>query len=303
MRITAAVLLLALLGHAQDFERKRDVIYGRKHGLAMTMDVFSPKKDANGAAVLSVVSGGWFSSTRSIRPGFYGEYLKRGYTVFAVVHGSTPRFTIVEAANDIHRAVRFIRFKAKEYKIDPERIGITGGSAGGHLSLLIATAGTAGNPKAPDPVLRQSSRVSAVAAFFPPTDFLNWQAKGVNVLETQLMNMFKAPFDFKVFDKKTRAYVPVTDKAELKKLLVKISPVYHASADDPPTLLIHGDRDLLVPLQQSHLMKAALEKAKVKTKLVVKEGAGHGWRGMGKDLVTCADWFDTHLAKRAPATK
>src|SRR5262249_28660065 len=93
--------------------RKQDVIYGRKFGTALTMDVFTPRRDANGAAVVLAVSGGWFSSHDAIGAGlfkpFTGELLRRGYTVFAVVHGSQPRFTIPEALEDMHRAVRYIR--------------------------------------------------------------------------------------------------------------------------------------------------------------------------------------------------
>src|SRR5439155_3550362 len=101
------------------------------------------------------------------------EFLKRGYTVFAVVHGSQPKFTVPEILLDMHRAVRYIRSHAQDFKIEPERIGITGGSAGGHLSLMQGTAGDLGDPKARDPVERVSSRVQAVACFFPATDFLN----------------------------------------------------------------------------------------------------------------------------------
>src|SRR5438045_1243368 len=76
------------------FTRTEDVIYGRKFGTALTMDVLTPKSGANGAAVIWVVSGGWFSSHDAIRPPFLAELLRRGYTVFAVVHGSQPKFTI-----------------------------------------------------------------------------------------------------------------------------------------------------------------------------------------------------------------
>jgi acetyl esterase/lipase len=134
--------------------------------------VFTPRENANGAAIIWVVSGGWFSSHDFVNAGFIAEYLKRGYTVFAVVHGSQPKFSIPEVLEDMHRSVRFIRSRAEQYKIDPNRIGITGASAGGHLSLMQGTAGNEGNPEAKDPVDRVSSRVQAVACFFPPTDRL-----------------------------------------------------------------------------------------------------------------------------------
>ena len=77
---------------AADFTRKEDVVYGRKFGTALTMDVFTPKANANGAAIIWVVSGGWFSAHEAINPAAIDELLKRGYTVFAVVHGSQPRY-------------------------------------------------------------------------------------------------------------------------------------------------------------------------------------------------------------------
>src|SRR5439155_26981597 len=111
------------------FTRTRDVIYGRKAGLALTLDVFTPRQHANGLGVIWVVSGGWFSRPEMIQPGFIAVLLKRGYTVFAVVHGSQPKFTIPEILEDMNRAVRFIRLHAHDYHVDPDRLGIMGASA------------------------------------------------------------------------------------------------------------------------------------------------------------------------------
>src|SRR5262245_31585895 len=111
--VSLAGLPPAHAGEGEPFTRTRDVIYGRKFGTALTLDVFTPKKDANGAAVIWVVSGGWFSAHEAINPGFPRELLKRGYTVFAVVHGSQPKFTIPEILTDMNRAVRYIRSHAK----------------------------------------------------------------------------------------------------------------------------------------------------------------------------------------------
>src|SRR5262245_8785635 len=104
---TAAVPIARAGGDA--YARQADVIYGRKEGVVLTMDVFTPKKNANGAGVIWVVSGGWFSSHANINPKIAEPLLDRGYTVFAVVHGSQPRFTIPEILGDMHRSVRFIR--------------------------------------------------------------------------------------------------------------------------------------------------------------------------------------------------
>ncbi|MDB5339567.1 MAG: axeA [Planctomycetaceae bacterium] len=285
-----------------NYTRQEDVIYGRKFGTALTLDVFTPKGPTNGAAVVMVVSGGWFSSHDNINVGFFQSVLDRGYTVFAVVHGSNPRFTILDAISDMNRAVRYIRHRAADFKIDPERIGIMGGSAGGHLSLMQGMAGTAGNPDAKDPVDRQSSRVQSVACFYPPTDFLNYGKEGENAMGRGVLANFRAPFDFEEFDPKAKEFVAITDEARLLAIAKQISPAYHVTADDPPTLIIHGDADLLVPIQQSKLVMDKLEEVKVPHELVVRPGAVHGWKDLVKDVDLFADWFDKHL-KKAEATK
>jgi acetyl esterase/lipase len=298
------ILILAQAAPPKDepaFTRKEDVIYGRKFGTALTMDVFIPNKDANGAAVIFTVSGGWYSAHESIDSPFFKDFIpelvRRGYTVFAVVHGSQPKFTIPDAIADMNRSVRFVRYHAKDYQIDPDRIGITGGSAGGHLSLMQGTAGDLGDPKAKDHVDQTSSRVQAVACFFPPTDFLNYGEKGKEALGRGTLADFRAPFDFTEFDLKLKAFVLITDEEKRREIGRKISPIYHVSADDPPTLIIHGDADKLVPIQQAESIIAKFKEVGVPAELVVKKGAAHGWKDMSKDRSIIADWFDKYLKK------
>jgi acetyl esterase/lipase len=278
-----------------DFTRKEDVVYGRKHGLALTLDVFAPKEKANGLGLIFVISGGWFSNHDAIPVPLIEPFLKRGYTVFAVCHGSQPRFTIPEMIDDLNRAVRFVRHQAKDYAIDPDHLGIFGASAGGHLSLVQATAGDLGKPIALDSISRTSSRVQAVAAFFPPTDFLNYGKPGEQALGVGRLAGYRAPFDFHELDLKQHIWVKIADEARRREIGHAISPITHVSPDDPPTLLIHGDADELVPIQQSQSMAAKLKEAGVETKLVVKHGAQHGWAKIIEDFESVADWFDAHL--------
>jgi acetyl esterase/lipase len=278
--------------------RTEDVIYRRKHGTALTLDIFAPKENANGAAIIIVISGAWRSSHDNIRPQFAAEYVKRGYTVFTVVHGSSPRFSLPEIVDDVHRAVRFVRSRAEQYKFDADRIGISGGSAGGHLSLMIGTAGRDGDPKANDPVDRLSSRVQAVACFFPPTDLLNYGETGKSLLGDDAAKGFRAPFDFEEFDERTREFVLIVDQERRLEIGRQMSPVYHVSADDPPTFIMHGDADPLVPLQQSQLIIEKLKEASVPCELVVKPGGAHPWPDIGADIPRLADWFDKYLEKK-----
>jgi acetyl esterase/lipase len=289
----------------EPFTRARDVVYGRKHGMALTMEVFTPKERANGAGVVWVVSGGWVSAHTIAEPGFpfspIPELIKRGYTVFAVVHGSQPKFTIPEILEDMHRAVRFIRFHAADYKIDHSRIGITGGSAGGHLSLMQGTAGNDGDSQAKDEVDRVSSRVQAVACFFPPTDFLNYGKPGENALGRGILKEFPAPFAFQAFDPRRGRFgmfVPITDESSIQQIGRQVSPVNHVSADDAPTRIIHGDQDALVPIQQAELIVGKLKDVGVPAEVVLKAGASHGWPNIGNDMPTIVDWFDKYLQQK-----
>ena len=298
---TFAVLLAA----EPTYRRTEDVVYGRKFGSALTFDVFRPRERANGLGVVAVMSGGWYSDHRMIDPGVMQGWTDRGYTVFAVVHGSQPRYTIPEIVGDMNRAVRFIRVHAAEYGVDPDQLAITGSSAGGHLSLMIGTAGGPGDPNAADPVDRASSRVQAVACFFPPTDFLNYGKPGETAIGEGTLKDYAAPFDFQTFDEGRKRFERITDRAEVERIARAISPITHATADDPPTLIVHGDADLLVPIQQSEILVAKLKASGVDAQLITKPGAVHGWRGMDRDLATFADWFDAHLRAKpgTPAPK
>jgi acetyl esterase/lipase len=301
--LTAFLALVAApaLRAADDagYSRKEDVIYGRKYGTALTMDVFTPKK-ANGAGIIFCVSGGWFSAHDNIAgaiPGYIKPLTERGYTVFAVVHGSNPRFTLPEILEDMHRSVRFIRHNAKDYGIDPNRIGITGGSAGGHLSLMQGCAGKDGNKGAPDPVDRESSKVQAVVAFYPPTDFLNWGEKGKVMLGNHPIVPVKAVFDFIKLDPKTKAFVLITDEKEREEIGRQVSPITHVAKDNPPTLIVHGTKDLLVPIQQAQIMAARQKEVGATAELIVKEGGGHDGIIVKENFPKLLDWFDKYLAK------
>jgi acetyl esterase/lipase len=143
--------------------------------------------------------------------------------------------------------------------------------------LTLGTARDKSNPNAKDPADRVSSRVQAVACFFLPTDFLNYgEASDGKIHATDHAPPYGPAFDHRELNKESRLWVPITDPKQLEEITRQISPVYHVTTDDPPTLIIHGDKDPLVPLQQSEMMIDKLKKAGVKAILVIKKGAGHG---------------------------
>lgn len=292
-----------------EHERTKDVIYGRSYGMALTLDVLRPGGEhaANGAGAIFVTSGGYASSPTRISPLlielYLNELLRRGYTIFVVVHGSSPKFTIPEAVADVNRAVRFIRHNARTYGIDPEQLGIYGTSAGGHLSLMIGCANAPAKPNDPDPVERTSSRVRAAAAFYAPTDYLNYEGPGKPVdLEDGYLAVIRPAFDFHEYDGKSRRFMRITDEQRVLAKLRDCSPLHQLDANDPPVLLVHGTKDKAVPYEQSTIMLHALKRVGVPGKLVTHEGYGHGWHDTQGDMEAIADWFDQYVRQQAPAT-
>lgn len=279
---------------------QEEFVYGRKDGMGLTLIRITPKIKSNGKAIIYVISGGWNSGYNGIEmPTAVAEqFLKKGYSVFAVMHGSHPRYTIPEQVEDLKRAVRYIRYNSMKFGIDPNHIGITGTSSGGHLSLLIATADEKINLKSNDPVDRVSSRVQAVAVLFPPTDVLNWGGEGNNMVHArELLKRAKVweAFNFKTLNETYRYYEEITDTSVKNKIGKEISPVYAVSSDDPPVFIIHGDADQTVPLQQSQSIIDRFNKAGVINRFVIKKAGKHNGDDMNPEWQEFVDWFDKYL--------
>ena len=267
------------------FTRTEDVVYGRKFGTALTLDVFEPAKK-NGGAIFFVVSGGFVSDHSSISLPRIQPLLDHGYTVFAVVHGSQPRFILPEIEEDIHRAIRFVRTNASRWGVDPNKFGITGGSAGGHLSLKIGVQGGPGKASARDPIDRASSVVQAVACFYPPSDFTNFSKPG------ELMWEHSAPHT------PATSFGPKgTTRAGQLEQGRQLSSINYVTAKMPPTLVFHGEADTTVPIYQSQMLEKKCQEVGATFKLIAKPGAGHGGQFGDhiKETGVFADWFDEHL--------
>ncbi|MCG8415117.1 MAG: S9 family peptidase, partial [Pseudomonadales bacterium] len=167
------------------------------------------------------------------------------------------------------RAIRHIKMNANDFGIDADRIGVTGGSAGGHLSLMLGLNSDDGDANAEDPVLRHDNHVAAVVSYFPPVD---------------LRNIAGPSERFPALD-----FPPAKAAA--------ISPILLADPSDPPTLLIHGDADELVPIANSEEMQAEFRKQNVVSEFITIPGAGHGFRGEDARHASRArrEWFVEYL--------
>jgi len=260
-----------------------EITYGQRNEQNLLLDVYRPPEQ-NGAGVLLLVSGSWKSNTDPVQTFLLAPLLRSGYTVFTVRHLSQPDCLIGDIADDMQRAVRFVRHHADTYGIDRNRIGVTGGSSGGHLALLLATQGGPGLADAEDPVDRESSAVQCVACFYPVTDLLNLGESTENPGDGG------PPINYK------KGFGPQAETMEEWKVLGRqLSPIYHITSQLPPIFIIHGDADTLVPVDQSERFAEQAKSVGREVRLEIRPNKKHGWPSMIFDLPRFADWFDTHL--------
>jgi acetyl esterase/lipase len=294
---SVVLLLILTVSHAAQVKPATnvdvipDVVYGHKDGMALTFDIFKPKKHRNGAAVIFMVSGGWVSrytppdqalnTNDTANNPRLQDLLDNGFTVIALRHGGSPKYLIPEIVADVRRGVRFIRHNAKRWGIDPNRLGVYGGSAGGHLSLMIGLASDNGDPAAKEDFMKESDRVQAVVAYFPPVD-LRQLVRGLNPPPTGTVLDRYPALNFE------------------KEKAADYSPIVFVTPDDPPTLLIHGDKDPLVNISNSQTIFNAFKKNNVKTDFITVPGAGHGFRGEDakRAMAATVSWFEQTLVKQ-----
>lgn len=301
MKIMYIMLLIMLLsggavgGNEEDnpFTQTVNVVYGETDGIGLLLDVYAPLESGTakkGLGIICVTSGAWKSDRGMMEAhekfGFFDVLASHGYVVFAVRPGSISLFTADQMLTNVKTGIRWVKTHAAEYSIDPDRIGMVGASAGGHLALLAAACAEPEDCHAENPLMRCSSQVRAVSVFCPPTDFLDWNGAryGLDLMQGQLV--FRDGF--------------ANRSAEAIELAAKaISPLHQIRAGLPPFLLIHGDADSLVPIQQSVKFVKAVQEHGGSAELIVKEGGDHSWPTVREEIERMADWLDTQLT---PAT-
>jgi acetyl esterase/lipase len=272
------------------FTAEYDVKYIPNGDPAQSLDVYYPEKAPEKPLPLLIWihGGGWMAGSKSEMP--YMSELQRGYVLASIEYRFSNKALFPAQIQDCQAAIRWLRGNAKKYHIDPDHIGVGGASAGGHLSALVGTSGGKNAFPALGESKDQSDRVQAVCDIFGPTDFCSVVKQAEE--DKKAKNIFGKwdgtdPYSRLIGGK------PGDDKAKCEA----VSPVHYVSKDNPPFLILHGDRDTLVPYAQSVELAGLLEKAGVPVVLQRIPNGGHGGAEFALPAVTklTSTFFDKYL--------
>jgi acetyl esterase/lipase len=263
---------------------EKDVVYGYAGNISLKLDVYYPKTASGALPVAVYVHGGaWTQGDKSEGAGSteIPEMIRRGYLTVSVNYRLAPAYKFPAMIEDVKCAIRYLKANAAGYGLDPDKIGVWGGSAGGHLVSMLGTTDASAGFEGSGGYLDYSSRVRIVCDFFGTSD-LNDLFKG-----------YSGPIMAEVFG--------VTDPAS--PVLKWASPVTYISKDDPPFLIMQGDKDNVVPPRQSQILYNRLTAGGVTATLVMVKNAGHGFSPSGglispsrtEITKTVADFFDKYF--------
>jgi acetyl esterase/lipase len=296
------VLLLALVagckiqGDTSDVTFIRDVEYGKGGGHPLLMDIVRPKDTPKDPmpAIVFIHGGGWSGGSKNDCVAFATIAAQHGCFAASIDYRLTNEAPFPAQIEDCKCAIRWARAHAKEYNVDSDRIGVWGGSAGGHLVALLGTTAGIKEFEGTGGWQDQSSKVQAVCDCFGPTDLL----KLVEDAEKGILPPAWEQYLGKIGSGDDILSKLVGGRANEKKdVCRRASPITYVTKDDAPFLICHGDQDPLVPLDQSILLDKALKNAGVESTLIVVNGGGHGWADHPEVDKAVADFFEKHLKK------
>ncbi|MBM3795942.1 MAG: alpha/beta hydrolase [Acidobacteria bacterium] len=261
---TPALLLAA---DPDGWKVSRDLAYVSYGAERQTLDLYVPSGAGPFPLVIWIHGGAWKTGSKA-DPRALRLLAGERYAIASLNYRLSHQAKFPAQIEDCKAAVRWLRANAAKYSLDPARFAAWGASAGGHLAALL---GTAGDKFDLGEHTGKSSRVQAVVDYFGPTDFLRMDAHALP----------SAPFKHNAIDSPESLLVggPLLEN---DLVAARANPATYASKDDPPFLIVHGDQDPLVPLDQSKVLESALGKAGVPVSLYVVAGAGHG-QGFEKD--------------------
>jgi len=269
----------------EDVIFEKDIEYANPDNQHLQVDLAMPKK-AEGTlpAIVCIHGGGFRAGKRTGYDKMVQTLAQHGYVAITVEYRLAPAYKFPAAVQDCKTAVRWLRANAAKYHVDPKRIGVMGGSAGGHLALYLGA--TAGRPEFEGEGNNdQSSAVSCVVSYYGPSDFT--KSYGASVDAAEVLPLFLGGN----LEEKHREHIIA-------------SPLYWVTPDAPPTLCIHGTDDKYVAYAQAQWMVDKLKASAVEAELMTIEGAGHGFKFDDKEKTKAAndkadaallEFFDKHF--------
>ncbi|WP_237389642.1 alpha/beta hydrolase [Bacillus sp. USDA818B3_A] len=271
-----------------DVQFKPNIVYSKPGNKALNMHLLIPKNAPSPRPLIIYIKGGGWGRNHPQKTFIFipqlVQFAKSGYVVASVEHRTSHEAKFPAQLYDIKAAIRYLKEHAEQYGIDSERVGVWGSSSGGHLAALVGTTGGVEQLEGQSGKLSEDSSVQAVVDWYGPTDFLQ-------------MSKYPASIDFDAPDSPESMLIggPIQENEEKVK---KANPITYITPDDPPFLIMHGDRDRRVPYNQSVLLYSALKKAHVEASMYKIQGAGHGGFARPVILNTVQAFFDDHLKKR-----
>jgi acetyl esterase/lipase len=246
---------------AAEVEVEHDVEYSNPGDAHLKLDLSRPKEiEGLAPAVVCIHGGGWTAGNRAGWNGLCRQLAERGYIAVTITYRFAPQHPFPAAVNDAKAAVRWLRANAERLKIDPDRIGAMGDSAGGHLSQFLAVTGDVRSFDRDGDNLDQSSRIQCEVNYYGPNDMTRMYGmqSGVDKVVSQFVG---------------------GNLAQARHAHIMASPISWVTPEAAPTLIIHGTKDDVVPFDQAIWMRERLHAADVPVELLTIEGAGHGFGG------------------------
>jgi acetyl esterase/lipase len=261
---------------------EKGIEYSNPDDQHLQLNLARPKVGEGPFPCVLFIHGGGFRA--GSRDGYNSQIVKladKGYVAVTVSYRLAPKYQFPAPIHDTKAAVRWLRANAKKYSIDSERIGVTGGSAGGHLAQFLAVTGDVKEFEGEGGHPTQSSKVKCVVNVYGPSDFTKSYGKSVDAAEV----------------------LPQFLGGNLEKARpahIRASPLYWVTPNSAPTLCIHGTEDKYVAIEQAEWIVAKLKAANVEVDFLKLEGAGHGFKGKDAEVAEKAmlEFFDKHLKKK-----
>jgi len=245
---------------------EKDITYGKAGDVELKLDFVRPEGDGPFPTVVCIHGGGWRAGNKARWHGLMQALAKQGFAAASVAYRFAPQYKFPAQVEDVKCAVRFLRSKAGDWKLDSKNFAALGDSAGGHLSLMLGVTSKDDGLEGGGGCAEFDSTVQAVVNFFGPTDFMAPPAGAPNPIVLALVSDFLGTAD------------------QASPVMKKASPISYVKKEQAPILTFQGTNDPLVPLDQARRLHAELKKVGAPERLEVIQNAGHGFSGPDADF-------------------